>query len=668
MKKRPLTFGNIFYRIPVMTGIFGFMFALFLGQLITLREYEIALDQEKEATIDFSLVIENKINGALKNAYAATSVLAFLHERVDFEEEFDVIAADILTHNPYIDAMQWNERGIIKYIYPLEGNEDAIGFDILNDTITHKYKEALLAIEKDELFFAGPFELKQGGMGIVGRLPVKKNGEFFGFSVAIIRLESFYKLINYQPAENNPYYIQLSKINPVTQKEEFFFPLDKDPKGYLHERKIKEGDWLLKVQLKESKAFDRILLQLVIRFILALVLGYVAYYLAKQPSILEMEVLKKAKRLKLTIRRFRMASEATSDAIWEWDIEQDKIYRSKNFVKLFGYSFEFFNEKQGIFDQLIHPEDRERVMSNISSFLQGKGSYWKQEFRFLKENGEYAFVVDKGVVSRDKEGKAKKLIGAMQDISQLKQKEIELIGMANQLEERAKALEASYSEMERFALKASTDLQSPIRLIMSFLDILDKKYFYKLDEKGKKYTYFIHEGASKIKMIALALLEYSNAGKEHLEEVVDLNTIMDEVEIIRKKKITELGAEISRKDLPVIKSSKNSIRQLFDHLVANSLTYSRNNVKPQIHILCSAIGPFWQFEIRDNGIGIDKDDQEKLFDVFERLETNLEEKSLGLGLSVCKKIVNKHGGKIWLESQLGEGTSVFFTLPKVRKQ
>ena len=664
MKKTQLTLKNIFYRIPVLTGIFGFLIALFLGQLITLREYEIALDQEKEAVMDYTLVLENKIKGALNNAYAATSVLAFLHNRIDFEKEFATIAQELLDNNPNIDALQWNEMGIIKYIIPLEGNEDAIGFNILKDTITHKDIEANLAIEKNQMFFAGPFELKQGGMGIVGRLPVKKNGEFFAFSVAIIRLESFYNLIGYRPEEDNPYYVQFSKINPFSQKEENFLPQWTGSTGYTHLKKIEEGDWLLTVQLKESKAFDRIIFQLLLRLVLALVLGFVAYYLAKQPALLEMEVLKKAKKLRLTIRRFKMASEATSDAIWEWDLEHDKIYRSKSFAHLFGYSVEFFNKKQGIFDDLIHPEDRKRVKNNIQSFLQGKKTYWKEEFRFLKENGEYAYVMDKGVLLRGKDGKPKKMIGAVQDISLLKQKEIELIGMTEQLEERAKALEDSYVEMERFALKASTDLQHPTRMIVSFLDLLEKKYYEGLDQKGKKYADFIREGAIKIKLIALALLEYSEAGKELLTENVDLNKIVEEVEIIRKKKILDLGAQIIKPTLPMVKGSKNSSRQLFDHLINNCLIYSNPTTPPYIEVLYNDLGSFWEFEIRDNGIGIEQKFQKNIFNVFERLDNNVNEKSIGLGLSVCKKIVNKQGGKIWLESQPGKGTSIFFTWPK----
>ncbi|MFC0264883.1 PAS domain S-box protein [Fontibacter flavus] len=439
---------SFFYKIPFISGFLGLLIALIVSQLITLKEYQILLKQEEEDVLSFSSILEDKISNVLNNAYSAASILAFLHERVDFEKEFDKIGEDILDRLPQIDAVQWNEDGIIKYVYPLEGNEASIGFDIFNDTITNKHIEAFLAIEKGELFFAGPFELKQGGMGIVGRLPVNKDGKFFGFSVIIIRLDTFFKLLDYDPEDDSKYYVQFSKVNPGTNEEEFFLPIETGNDGFQHVRQINAGNWILSVQLRQSEAFNKVLPEFILRVLFSILFGLAIFYLAKMPSILEKEVAKKSKELRKTIKRFKMVSKATSDATWEWDFAKNKIYRSGNFVKLFGYSYSFFNKNQEVFDKLIHPDDQERVENHFNDFLKGKDNLWQLEFRFLKENGEYAYVLDKGILHRGKDGSPNKFYGAVQDITLLKERELDLEKLTQKLDQRAKDLELAFHQLE----------------------------------------------------------------------------------------------------------------------------------------------------------------------------------------------------------------------------
>lgn len=439
---------RIFYRFPVISGLLGFITALFLGQLITLKEYQIFLDQEEDEVISYSSLVEDKISTVLNSSYSAAAILGFLHERVDFEREFDIIGEEILQRLPYIDAVQWNEEGVIKYVYPMEGNAASIGFDVLNDTITHKNIEAYLAIEKDELYFAGPFELKQGGMGIVGRLPINKDGNFWAFSVVIIRLETFFELLDYDPKANNRFYVQFSKTNPSTGIEEFFLPEEKGYDGFHYVKKINDGNWTLSIQLKQSEALKRVLPPLILRFLVSLIIGIALYYLAKLPSILQKEVSRKSKALRRTIRRFNMASEAISEAVWEWDFSKNKIYRSRNFVSLFGYKLSFFKMNQQMFENLIHPDDRVQTSARFKEFLEGNDKFWQQEFRFLKENGDYAHVLDKGILQRNKNGSPRKFFGAIQDITLLKERELQLVKLNQKLDLRAKELQLAFLQLE----------------------------------------------------------------------------------------------------------------------------------------------------------------------------------------------------------------------------
>ncbi|MDX5477911.1 MAG: PAS domain S-box protein, partial [Cyclobacteriaceae bacterium] len=169
---------------------------------------------------------------------------------------------------------------------------------------------------------------------------------------------------------------------------------------------------------------------------------------AKLPSMLHKEVFIKSKALRRTIRRFNFASKATSDAIWEWDFSRNRIYRSKNFGDLFGYSPSKYKMDQKIFEGLIHPDDLDRAKKNFEAFIEGKEKLWKQEFRFLKENGEYAHVLDKGFLIRKKDGSPGKFFGAIQDITLLKQREIELLRLTQKLDQRAKELQRAFHQLE----------------------------------------------------------------------------------------------------------------------------------------------------------------------------------------------------------------------------
>lgn len=493
---KPYKYFRIFYRIPVIAGVFGFIIAIFLSQLVTFKEYQILKNKEEDDVISYSSLLEDKIKAVLNSAYSAAYILGLLHDRVDFENQFDKIGKDILEKLPLIDAVQWNEEGIIKHVYPLEGNEASLGFDIFNDTITHKYIEAYEAIEKDELFFAGPFELKQGGWGIVGRLPIQKDGRFFAFSTIIIKLEKFFELLDYNLESSSKYYVQFSKLNPSSNEVEFFLPEESGFDGYLYTKKINEGNWTLTVQLRRSEAFKRILIPLILRSFFSIIFGLAIFSLAKLPSLLQNEVYRKSKALRKTIRRFNMASKATSDAIWELDFSKNKTFRSKNFVELFGYSSEFFKMNQEGFESLIHPEDKDLAVKNFREFLNGKEKIWKQEFRFLRENGDYAHVLDKGILLRNKDGSPRKLIGAIQDITLLKQREESLVKLNEKLNQRAKDLQLAFNQLED-SEKRYRDLFELSPLPMWVYDLETLRFLDVNNAAIEKYGYSRKEFLSK---------------------------------------------------------------------------------------------------------------------------------------------------------------------------
>ena len=660
MKSKPLKY---FYKFPILTGVVGFLLTFTLTQYLTYKDFLLYQSSEQQNVIDRKNLLEKKIVYGLRYGFSAIKTLAYLEENFGITENFDKVAKEILERNQNIDIIQLLEGGTIKYIYPLEGNESAIGYNILEDPLRNK--EALKTMESGAILFAGPFELKQGGIGIVGRLPIFKEGDFWGFAAIIIKLETFYKMMDYQSYENSDYFVQFSKTNPDTGVLENFLPEPaKEYTGFEISSILPLGNWRLTVQLKESKAFSNVIPALLRRIVFAVIIGILLWYLATIPAILEAKVARQSKRLKKSNERFEYATMATSDAIWDWDLLNNSIFRSENFEKMFGYQKNGQINDNDFWDSIIHPDDQSRVKQNLQEFLAGSDNYWKQEFQIKKNNGNYIHVMDKGIILRDEAGKAIRLIGATQDISELKANEKALFKMSEELIKRAGELELSNAKLEQFAYVASHDLQEPLRMITSFLKLIERKYDPLLDEKGKQYIQFAVEGAERMRQIILDLLEYSQADNVGQKEKVDLNELMSEIKLLEKKIIQEKNAKIIYQSLPEITASKAPMRQLFQNIIENSLKYSNRQSPPIIEVSAEDIAGFWKFSIKDNGIGISKQYHEKVFQVFQRLHSKDEYKGTGNGLAICKKIVENHGGKIWIDSEEGKGTTVFFTIDK----
>lgn len=230
---------------------------------------------------------------------------------------------------------------------------------------------------------------------------------------------------------------------------------------------------------------------------------------------------------------------------------------------------------------------------------------------------------------------------------------------------RIKELAASNAELEQFAYIASHDLQEPLRMVTSFLTQIEKKYNDKLDDKGRQYIHFAVDGAKRMRKIILDLLEYSRIGKEDSEiEDIVVNDLIDDIALLNATLFKEEKITLNVAKLPVIKGRKTMIQQVFQNLIINAVRYKKAEQRPVIGIDCEEIEGFWKFSVTDNGIGIDNAFSEKIFILFQRLHNKEEFSGTGMGLAICKKIVENHGGKIWLESSDGDGSSFYFTIKK----
>ncbi len=258
-----------------------------------------------------------------------------------------------------------------------------------------------------------------------------------------------------------------------------------------------------------------------------------------------------------------------------------------------------------------------------------------------------------------------KLYGSMQDIHALKSAEFELKKLNESLTSYARDLEISNAELEQFAYVASHDLQEPLRMVTSFLNKLQNKYGGLLDEKAQQYIGFAVEGAISMRQSIQDLLAYSRIGRQNVpKESFDLNEVVAEICMLQKEIIREKSATIIKENLPGITGYKAIVLQILQNLVGNSLKYAKSTEKPVITIACEDKQSDWQISVRDNGIGINEAYFQKIFLLFQRLHNKEDYGGSGIGLSVVKKSIEHLGGKIWLDSQEGVGSTFYFTLPK----
>ncbi len=234
----------------------------------------------------------------------------------------------------------------------------------------------------------------------------------------------------------------------------------------------------------------------------------------------------------------------------------------------------------------------------------------------------------------------------------------------DQLNLALKELERSNAELQQFAYVASHDLQEPLRMISSYLQLIEQRYSDKLDADAHDFINFAVNGAIRLQSLIIGLLEYSRVGTHGKSFIqIDVKSVLERVLKDLEVQINETGAVVEYGEMPVIVADESQISRLFQNLIQNAIKFRRKGVTPLIKISLREIGKYHEFCINDNGIGIEEQYFDRIFAIFKRLHSQDEYPGTGIGLSLCKRIVERHEGKIWIESQSGKGSSFFFTIP-----
>ncbi|WP_218780652.1 sensor histidine kinase [Halorarum halophilum] len=245
---------------------------------------------------------------------------------------------------------------------------------------------------------------------------------------------------------------------------------------------------------------------------------------------------------------------------------------------------------------------------------------------------------------------------------ELERTEAELQKTVGRLERANERFEESNERLEQFAYAASHDLREPLRMITNYLTLVEQRYGDSLDEDGREFIGFAVDGADRMRAMIDGLLAYSRVGTQGEPLTpIELDEVLADVRKDLEVRITESGATVESEALPRVQGDRNQLRQLLQNLLSNAIEYSGDG-SPRVRISADRTGATWTVSVRDEGIGIDPADTDRIFEIFQRLHTQEEHAGTGIGLALCKRIVERHGGTIRVDSDPSEGTTFSFTL------
>lgn len=390
--------------------------------------------------------------------------------------------------------------------------------------------------------------------------------------------------------------------------------------------------------------------------------------------------------------RYRSLVTATAQAVWLANTGGELVSITSTWQSITGQTEEELKGWGWL--ATVHPQDRDTARQAWQEAVMHRSLY-QAEYRLQSPEKEYRDFLVRGVPVLEADNSVREWVGTYVDITERKRSAQALEEVRNalevrvqertrelakinrelqaeimerkqierQLEQFAASLQHSNQELEQFAYVASHDLQEPLRTVASYTQLLAKKYQGELDEKADKYIGYVVDGATRMQQLINDLLTYSRVGKQTLNLTpVDCNSILEQVCALLETAISETKTTITIASLPIVVADASHLAKLFQNLISNAIKY-HSDAPLEINITAVHHHNKWVFSVKDNGIGIDPQYAERIFVIFQRLHTRREYSGTGIGLAICKKIVELHQGRIWVESQLGQGSTFFFVLP-----
>jgi PAS domain S-box-containing protein len=351
--------------------------------------------------------------------------------------------------------------------------------------------------------------------------------------------------------------------------------------------------------------------------------------------------------LKKERERFRFMAESMPQKIFTARPDGYMDYLNRQWFEYTSLSFDQMTGSN--WTQVIHPDDVEETVAAWRHSV-ATGEPFRLEHRIRNAAGKYCWHLTSAHAMRDADGKIILWIGSSTEIHELKEKQ--------------EALRRANDDLQQFAYSASHDLREPIRNVAIYSEIVANRYHHLLDEEGRVFLGFLTEGGRRLARLVNDLLAYTSAGTGELTEPkVDSNAVLKHSLSSLAEAIRESGAEVTYDPLPEVYMGEAHLQQVLQNLISNALKYRDRN-PPRIHVSAAWQSADWCFSVQDNGIGIDPQYKEKIFGVFKRLHHDRTYGGTGIGLAICKRVVERYGGRIWVESEPGKGSIFYFTVPR----
>lgn len=354
--------------------------------------------------------------------------------------------------------------------------------------------------------------------------------------------------------------------------------------------------------------------------------------------------------------RLTLITKSARMGVWDWNVNTRILDWDDTMFKLYGVQQNGKMDSFPIWEKRIHPKDREAFELELEKAIADEADF-ESESRVIWPDKSQHIIRSVAMVQRSKSNDDVRVVGLSWDIT--KEKEAERVRL------RAEKLMAKNKELEQFAYIASHDLQEPLRTVANYTRVIEEDYGNLLGKDGLHHTKSMKAATSRMSDLIKGLLEHSRIGTNHRLTEVSCHKVIANLKNDLQLRLKEKNVKIKISKLPKIKAYETEFRLLIQNLISNAIKFSRPETSPKIEIGCIEKEDTWQFSIKDNGIGIAEKHKEKIFRIFQRLHHSSEYEGTGIGLAHCQKIVELHGGKIWVSSEPGQGSTFYFTIYKM---
>lgn len=627
---------------PNFSGFLLFFVLSIAAISVCLLRNQILRDKEKNEMNSILSLISQNIEQSLKNCYTTSVSLALSLDNEGVPQNFNAIGKQLVDSNPIVSVVELVPNGVIKYVYPLKGNESALNLNLFSSNDLKIGAER--AIESNKIYFAGPLKLKQGGIGYVGRLPIYNNNKFWGFTAVVIKLKTLLKFSGINSADQSNYYFQISKKDPYTLEEHFFLPVQTDlSKSYYVSKPINDSDSVLYlIAKKEHILYPSVLLSAVLCLILSVLFGFLTAKLLRKPKELEVLLKEQETRLLKNEMKFKTIFDQATIGFAIIDAQTNCfIDANHKYCEMLGFSLEEMKERD--VKSITHPDDVDKTLRKIKKLNAGKIVEYVSEKRSITKSGKYIWVNLTVYPLKENSGNPLSYIAFIKDITTDKEAKEDLKISLQLVTEQNKRL-LNFSYIVSHNLRSHT---SNIEAIVALIESAESE-----EERN--------EMMDLLKSVSNSL----NETMSHLNEVVNVNTNLSIVisplnlkeHILKAQEILYEQIELSEAsfiiDVPenaIVNYNSAYLESIFYNLISNAIRYRHPNRKPIIVIKLYKENKKDVIEISDNGIGIDlKKNEGKIFGMYKTFHNNSDAK--GMGLFITRNQIESMGGKITIDS------------------